>query len=168
MTIENSEIALLIQQARKEKNMGQKQLAQRLQKTNVAISDMERGKVKISAAELSIIAEILSKPIEYFYGEDIGDEEIQDMVSIIRKTSPEHRQESLQAIKMILEMQQASEGFILHPDQEPTTQETKRFVIAFLDFRDYVTSLSGQVVAWGSALEKVLKEQGIDISRDGN
>ena len=30
MTIENSEIALLIQQARKEKNMGQKQLAQEI------------------------------------------------------------------------------------------------------------------------------------------
>jgi transcriptional regulator with XRE-family HTH domain len=168
MSIENSEIALLIQNARKEKNIPQKQIAQQLHKTTVAISDLERGKVKISAAELSKIAEILNKPIEYFFGESIGDQEIQDMVTIIRRTSPEQKQDSLNAIKMIFDMQEAADSLMENPDQPPSTKDAKRFINAYLDFRDYVTYLTGLVVSWGSELERVLKEQGIEFSRDQN
>ena len=126
---------------------------------------MERGKVKISAAELSIIAEILSKPIEYFYGEDIGDEEIRDMVSILRKTSPEQRKEQLAVIKNIVEMQQAQDIFMSDPEREPTSEEARRFTIAFLNFRAYINDLSGQINGMAVLLEQSLRAQGIELPK---
>jgi len=54
-------------QARREANETQEDLARVLQKTRVAISDLERGRVDVSASSLAIIAAHYGKPISYFY-----------------------------------------------------------------------------------------------------
>lgn len=56
-----------IKQARLEAKETQEDLARRLQKTRVAVSDLERGRVSASAADLLIIAMHFDKPISYFY-----------------------------------------------------------------------------------------------------
>ena len=48
---------------------------------------MERGKVQVSASELLIIANLLNTPIEFFYGEEIGDQYTSDIVTYIEKRS---------------------------------------------------------------------------------
>ena len=163
MTIENSQISLLIQKARIERNFGQKQLAQKLHKSTVSISHLETGNVKISAVELAKIAEILGKPIEYFYGEEIGDEEIQSMVVILRNTNPEQRMESLNSIKMILKMQQTSENLGANPDKEPSDKELEEFVLAFMTFRKYVNDMTGSINGIATLLKPILEERGIRL-----
>jgi len=81
----NQEIVARIKEARRQRNMTQQQLAALLGKTAAAVSDMERGKVQVSASDLSILANTLNKPIEFFYGEEIGDSDIQDLVAVMRK-----------------------------------------------------------------------------------
>lgn len=55
-----------IKQAREERNVSQDELSKAISKTNVTISDIERGKVGISAVDLALIAKALNKPISYF------------------------------------------------------------------------------------------------------
>jgi transcriptional regulator with XRE-family HTH domain len=63
----NSYIREKIKQARTEANESQADLAEIFGKTRVTISDMERGRVSVSAHDLSLIAAHYNKPISYFY-----------------------------------------------------------------------------------------------------
>ena len=56
-----------VRQARKEANETQDDLAKVLEKNRVAVSDLERGRVSVNAAELSLIADHYGKPISYFF-----------------------------------------------------------------------------------------------------
>ena len=56
-----------IKQARMAANESQADLAKILGKSRVTISDMERGRVDISASDLSCIAAHYNKPISNFY-----------------------------------------------------------------------------------------------------
>lgn len=56
-----------IRQVRIDANETQDDLADRLKKSRVSISDMERGRVSVSAADLAIISNHYGKPISYFY-----------------------------------------------------------------------------------------------------
>ena len=67
----NSFIRERIKQARLEANETQEDLARRLQKTRVAVSDLERGRVSVSAGDLMVIALHYDKPISYFYPDDV-------------------------------------------------------------------------------------------------
>jgi len=63
----NTFIRERIKQAREESGETQEILATALQKTRVAVSDLERGRVSVSAADLLIIARHFNKPISYFF-----------------------------------------------------------------------------------------------------
>ncbi len=56
-----------IRRYREEAGLSQAELAEVLGKSNSNISDIERGRLEISAAELGLIAEALHKPIVYFF-----------------------------------------------------------------------------------------------------
>ena len=56
-----------IKHARVEAGESQEDLAKALQKSRVSISDIERGRVEISAADLGWIAAQYDKPISYFF-----------------------------------------------------------------------------------------------------
>lgn len=66
----NTIIRERIKQARLEANETQEELARSLQKTRVAVSDLERGRVSVSAGDLMIIAWHYQKPISYFFPDD--------------------------------------------------------------------------------------------------
>ena len=55
-----------IKQARESKRMSQEELGKVIGKTNVTISDIERGKVGVSAVDLALIAKALNKPLSFF------------------------------------------------------------------------------------------------------
>lgn len=55
-----------IKQAREEKRISQEELGKVIEKTNVTISDIERGKVGVTAVDLVMIAKALNKPLGYF------------------------------------------------------------------------------------------------------
>lgn len=63
----NKYIRERIRQARLEANETQEDLSKRLEKTRVAISDLERGRVSVNASDLGFIAAHYEKPISYFF-----------------------------------------------------------------------------------------------------
>lgn len=56
-----------IKQARTEVHESQEDLAKALQKSRVSISDIERGRVEISASDLGFISSHYEKPVSFFY-----------------------------------------------------------------------------------------------------
>ncbi len=56
-----------VRQARQEAKETQDDLAKVLEKNRVAVSDLERGRVSVSAADLSLIAAHYSKPVSFFF-----------------------------------------------------------------------------------------------------
>lgn len=56
-----------IRQFREEAGMSQAELGEKIGKSNSNISDIERGRLEVSAADLATIADALNKPITYFY-----------------------------------------------------------------------------------------------------
>jgi len=55
-----------IRDARTERGLSQEDLARSIEKSRVAISDMERGRVQVSVSDLIFIATALEKPLSYF------------------------------------------------------------------------------------------------------
>ena len=53
-------------EARNEANLTQIDVAQRLKKPQSYVSKIERGERRIDVAELSILAKIYKKPLDYF------------------------------------------------------------------------------------------------------
>jgi len=56
-----------IREAREKRGRTQDELAKELERSRVAVSDIERGKAQVNASDLVIIASYLEKPIAFFY-----------------------------------------------------------------------------------------------------
>jgi transcriptional regulator with XRE-family HTH domain len=161
MIIENSQIASFITQGRKERNISQKQLAVILKRTTSAISQLEKGKVKISASDLSLIADVLNKPIEYFYGENLGGEEIQDFIAVLRKIPDYQKAKTLQTAKMVVMMQEAAEGYRDAVNKNFTDEEMKQFFNDFVDFRKFINDLTEQLNGMWFVLQQSFEAAGL-------
>ena len=160
----NDLIVKKIKEARLERGKTQSQLAERLGRSPAAISELERGKVQVSASDLNTIAEYLNKPIEYFYGEDFGDKEIQDLIAIIRKQPPEARNQSIAITSLLLFMQSIGDKLNKDPDFEPSIDEIRQFLDAFIVFSNQINQMTGEINDLRAKFVKELKSQGIDIT----
>jgi transcriptional regulator with XRE-family HTH domain len=75
-----------IADAREQRELKQSDLADFLGlKSPQAVSEIERGKVNISAADLYKLANYLNKPITYFYGDDFGGKEVEDVLAMVKE-----------------------------------------------------------------------------------
>ena len=101
----NELIVKRIKDARIERGLTQKDLADHLGRTAAAISDLERGKVQISASDLYKLAVFLGKPVEYFYGINYSGKEIEDVIALIREIDPETDGELFPTISLFMEYQ---------------------------------------------------------------
>ena len=81
----NEEIIKRIRTARNYRDISQKQIADLLGKTAPSISDLERGKVQVSASELFKIAQFLDFPIEYFFDDELIGETATTLLSLVRR-----------------------------------------------------------------------------------
>lgn len=152
----NTTIVQRIRAARAERGLTQKDLADHLKKTPAAISDLERGKVQVSASELYQIADLLNKPIEYFYGESIGDKEIEDLVALLRIQTPAERSAILQMTNVLINMQNALTKADKYPKTEKVPTETMReFYDLVVNFAPIVNGLAERV---NQALDQFSKE----------
>ena len=68
--ITNEEVGRRIRQAREEKGLLQSDLGRLLSRprSHAAVSDIERGKTRLDLEELSEIARLLGKPLDFFTG----------------------------------------------------------------------------------------------------
>ena len=106
----NEFIVKKVKAARLERGLTQKDLAKLLDRTSASISDLERAKVQVTASDLSKLAKYLNKPIEFFYGDSFGGDEIDNLVALIRKMDPEIRSEQINVINSLLTMQMSFES----------------------------------------------------------
>lgn len=154
----NDLIVARIRAARSERGLTQKDLADHLKKTQASISDLENGKVQVSASDLYDIALLLNKPIEYFYGEEIGDMEIQDMVAVMRKMPPENRKSSLAITNMILQMQNKADEVSKYPkDKEVPIEEVQAFYNLFAPFALAINEMSKKINEMKDKFDEELK-----------
>jgi transcriptional regulator with XRE-family HTH domain len=56
-----------IREARTLRGLSQAQLAQRIKRRQAAISDMERGRMEPNATTLLLLADVLDKPVSFFF-----------------------------------------------------------------------------------------------------
>jgi transcriptional regulator with XRE-family HTH domain len=154
----------LIRQARVEQGLTQQDIANHLGRTAASISEMERGKVQVSASDLFKIAQLLNKPIEYFYGEEYGEKEIQDFIALIRKQNPEARASSVSTTSMLLRLFSLGEELKSIPEDQPIpVEKTKEFFAIFIPFSDLINKMTSQLNDIRDKLIEEMKIQGIDI-----
>lgn len=119
------EIGVKIQQAREEKGFSQEQLARLMGCSQSALSNYEKGKRRLYLPQLEQLAEVLSKPIDYFMESkpsenvipvgDADDTEILRLLNEIYTLGSEERQRVSEYIKFI-QWQRYREG---NADDQP-------------------------------------------------
>ena len=114
----NQAITRRIRVARKERGMTQSDLAEYLERTAAAVSDLERGKVQVSAEDLHTLSRVLLKPIEYFYGEEFGEADIQDITALLRQMPDDLRKTMIPTMERFLGIMQLTRKIELTDDEE--------------------------------------------------
>lgn len=143
----------------------QKDLADHLGKTAAAISDLERGKVQVTASDLFQIAQLLNKPIEYFYGEEYSGSDIQDLAAIMRKQSSIERSNSIELTKMMVRMQELGDDMQSLPtDKEVPLDKIKEFYNLFVPFSVAINGMAKQLNDLREKFDEELKIRGIELS----
>lgn len=153
----NFEIAQRIRAARLQRNLTQQDLAEKFNKTSAAISDIERGKTQITAADLVLFSELLVKPIEYFYGEDFSDSEVEDIIAIMRQLPPETRKQQLPLMTMFLRMTQINVEMQDSTDEEKQLEAVKEFYELFVPYYESMEKMVSQLKEAKDSIESLIK-----------
>jgi len=161
----NDLIVRKIKEARLERGLTQKDLANHLGRTSAAISDLERGKVQATASDLFIISRLLNKPIEFFYGEEFGERDTSDLVALMRKQPAEARTSSIITTSMLLKLFELGEEIKQLPENEKVPEEiVKQFFNVFIPFSNQLNQMTLQLNVIRDKLIEEMKLQGINIS----
>lgn len=157
MTDENMLIAQRIRAARLQRNLTQQDLANKIGVTSAAISDIERGKTRISAVDLITFSDLLLKPIEYFFGEDFSDPEIQDIIAMMRRLSPEERKQQLPVMTMMLTMIEIQHNMQNTEDKDKQLESIKEFYSLLVPYYETLESTVNQLRIAKENLESIIK-----------
>ena len=154
----NEIIVKRIKAARMERGLTQQNLADQLGRTAAALSDLERGKVQVTASDLLKLARYLNKPIEYFYGEEYIGDDVQDLIAIIRRMDPGIRALQLPIIKSILLVQQKSDEIKLQDtmDEAAIRTHAKEFYDLMIPYVLALTELRSKGLEAKTQLEEIL------------
>lgn len=157
MTDENMLIAQRIRAARLQRNFTQQDLANKLGVTSAAISDIERGKTRITASDLLTFSELLLKPIEYFFGEDFNDPETEDIISLMRRLTPEDRKKQLPVMVMMLRMMEIQHKMNNTEDKGKQLESVKEFYALLVPYYESLETTVQQLRIAKENLESLLK-----------
>ncbi|MCB2210333.1 helix-turn-helix domain-containing protein [bacterium] len=154
----NETITKRIRKAREERDLTQQDVADYLGRTAASISDLERGKVQVSAKDLFKLSQFLNKPIEYFYGEEYLGDDVQDLISIIRRMPPEIRASQVSAIKTFLELQHQSDVLMQIEDQDEDLQKehAKDLYNILSNYLILITEMRNKALEAKNQLEEIL------------
>lgn len=160
----NDLIVKRVKEARVEKGLTQKDLADHLGRTAASISDLERGKVQVTASDLYKISLFLKKPIEYFFGENFGGQEIQDLVSILRSQPPEYRKANIVYIRKMIKLQMLGDEITSKPQDDVTEEQVKDFLDLLIDLTHQNKVASNKVEDATKLVLSEIEFKGIDFS----
>lgn len=160
--IDNKFIADRIKDARKSRGYTQAKLAEFLNRTPSNISDIERYRVQVNAEDLFFIAQVLQKPIEFFFGQEIQDEDFEKIKITYLNQSEEGKKNSIAQLALILNMQ----DFALKSQRsidDITDEELAEFAKNYFLFKAYINSMSTEADRVGKDIMSVLEERNLTI-----
>jgi transcriptional regulator with XRE-family HTH domain len=161
----NRKIVKRIKDARIEGGKTQKELADTLNKTSAAISDMEREKVQVSAGELYLIAKMLDRPIEYFFGEDFGGKDLQDIIAVTRAQDNETRSSTMEVAKMMMKLYAIQKKVIRYKKGEDVPNElVQDFYETFIPFSKTINGMAKKFNDVEEFLNAEIRTRGIKPS----
>ncbi|MHA1331775.1 MAG: hypothetical protein ACTSR2_11930 [Candidatus Hodarchaeales archaeon] len=105
----------------------------------------------------------MKKHIEYFFGENFGGKEIQDLVSILRSQSPKYRKANIEYIQKMIKLQMLGDEITSKPKEEVTVVQMKDFLDLLIDITNKNRVASTQVE---NATKRLLAEidfKGVDF-----
>lgn len=158
----NQDIVERIKKVRLERGYTQQDLADFVNKTGSNISEIERGKVQVNAADLQAFAKALGKPIEYFFGHESNDPLIDDIVELLRAETPEARKNTLSSIKLALAMKHRIDRLQLE-EAEPVEEDILAFLHDFIAYSKELDRQNEEVKNIRKLLLEELKKQGLDL-----
>lgn len=160
----NERIVSKIKEARIEMEYTQKDLATHLGKTAAAISDLERGKVQVSANDLYKISQFLLKPIEYFYGEDYGNKEFLELVAMVRNQKPDIRSNAIGLATLMLRLEELGKKLALLPKGEEMPPENiKEFYNLYVVFSIVINNTTDKLKEFKQIFDNELKIRNINL-----
>ena len=165
MAIDNEFIGQRVRSARRERKLTQKELADHLERSIGAISQLEKGIIQIAALDLFEIAKFLNKPIEFFFGEESLVSEVQDIVALLRKMPPDTQREQIQIMQATISFQQEQDIFEASniTDIEEARPHIEKVYKNLITWLVNVTSLRKQALVAKSQLEELLDIKDEDI-----
>ncbi len=137
MSITIKEIGTRVRNARLKKGRTQKQLAECLDRTVGAISQLEQGKIQISAVDLHKLANYLDTPIEYFFGEKYDNEATRDLIMVLRKQTPKDREYTLNYISSLSQLQELSLEIAGTPKDNVSEDQVRNFMELLVKFNKH-------------------------------
>jgi transcriptional regulator with XRE-family HTH domain len=127
-------------------------LAKHLGRTSAAVSDLERGKVQVTAVDLHKLGRFLEKPIEYFYGDDLGGLDILEIVFVLRQAPPEIRKRIIPGMKYSLRLIEIGEAVKITTDEQ-------KLLHLITEYRSIMEALAKE----SQALSATMSEQNIEV-----
>lgn len=123
----------------------------------VAVSDIERGKTQITAADLILFSELLSKPIEYFYSEDFSESDIEDIIALMRRLPSETRKQQLPMMMMFLRMVEINYEMQNTDDKEKQMEAAQEFYELLVPYYNSMESMMNQLWEAQENIESLVK-----------
>ncbi len=158
MAVDNKFIIDRITSARKEQNIKQKEIAIFLKKSAAAISNLESGTVQVAAEDLSILSDVLNKPIEYFYGEEMDGKETQGIIQMLRRIPEDQRLSTMKQADRFYKMQDFVTSLNIQTNRKPTNYEIKDFISSFYEFYDQQIKVMAQLDKIKVIFDKAINE----------
>lgn len=160
--MKNEDIANKIRESRRQKGLTQSDVAEVLDKTAATVSDIERGKIQVSAADLYKIANLLNKPIEYFFGDEFGSEEIQELVFVIRKQPKDYQEKIISQTKMLISLRAFQES-VNETGHQLSDEEISDALKYVFQYADDIEKIHTQLSEIKKNLREVFNSQGLDF-----
>jgi len=157
--MKNDDIVKKVRETRKMRGLTQADIAQVLDKTSSTVSDIERGKIQISASDLYKISILLNKPIEYFYGDEFNDE-TQELVFLIRSQSTEYQEKIFQQVKLFLSLN-AFQKMVNDSKQELSEKEMVEVIKYVFQYANDIEKIHNQITEIKNKFREIFKSQGI-------
>jgi hypothetical protein len=120
--------------------------------------------VQVAASDLYKISLFFRKPIEYFFGENFGGEEIQDLVSILRSQPEEYRQAKIEYIQKTIKLHILGNEIVNKPKEEVSIDKMKDFLDLLIDITNQNRAASNQVEDATKLVLTEIEFKGFDFS----
>jgi transcriptional regulator with XRE-family HTH domain len=154
--MDNQSISKKIREARMARGMTQADLAKQLYKTVSNISAMERGQVKISAENLYEIAQIVDKPIDFFFDQETASTSPAGRNSIFIDLSilpPEEAQKLAELVNSYIALERSTR------DSSLTDQQIGESAASYKYLKSNIPAFVSGITSKGEIIKKALFEE---------